>query len=192
MSLLTAVMFVFELTGIGFIPIPPLTVVIMMVPVMIGAVRHGKGAGAFLGFVFGVTSMMQCFNGKVPLGTFIFSISPFLTIVLNVGVRVLVGFLTGLIYQLIKNLDKNKTWSYAVAGMSGSLMNTVFYMTTLVVFFGSLSETQGAFGISGLSKTAFLLAAFGAVAFQAAAEAVVCTFIGGTVAKVADRFVKYS
>lgn len=191
LALLTAVMFVFELTGIGYIPIPPLTLSIMALPVVIGAVTMGKGAGVTLGFVFGVTSMMQCF-GKNLLGTFLFSSFPLRTIAVNVGVRILVGFFTAVLYEFYKKHDKRGYWSYIAAGATCALLNTILYMGALALIFGAVPEVQEAFLIpSGelVSIGTFFLIAMGIVLINAIVEAVVSAVAGGTLAKVLDKLV---
>lgn len=191
LALLTAIIFIFELTGIGFIPVPPLTLVIMMIPVIIGAVTMGKSAGAILGGMFGITSMMQCF-GKNALGTFLFGLNPFFTIVTNVGVRVLVGFLTALTFRILKKHFKSKLWVYMATGLIGSLLNTLIYIGTLVLLFGSVPEVQEAFGNAGelVSLGSFFLIAMGVVIINAVVEAAVCAVIAGSAAKVIDQNIK--
>lgn len=188
LAVLAAIMFMLELTGIGYIPLGPLSVVIMMVPVIVGAVTMGVGASTFLGFVFGITSMMQCFKGH-PLGSALLALDPYSTMVLNVGVRVLVGFLTGLIYRLIKKFDKRKTWSYAVTGLAGSLLNTVLYMFTLVLLFKDAEVLQDMLGTGSAPLLTFFGIAMAGVGLGALAEAGVCTVIGGIIAKILDKTV---
>lgn len=187
LGLLTAIIFLFELTGIGYIQLTALSVTIMMIPVAIGAITMGKTAGAVLGLMFGVTSMMQCF-GKNPLGVLILSINPFYTVVLNVGVRVLVGFLTAVIFRALIRVDKTRVWSFAASALAASLMNTALYLTTLVVLFGGEPQVQEALG--GAGGMVLLGALFATSAVSAIAEAAVCMAVGGTVAMALARQLK--
>lgn len=194
LALLTAIIFVFEMTGIGFIPIYPFEIVIMMVPVIIGAVSLGKGAGAFLGGMFGITSVMQCF-GKSAVGMLILSMNPFYTVVLNIGVRVLVGFLTGLAFEIFKKYDKTRIWSYILTGLFGSLLNSFLYIFTLALFFGGTAKVQTelnliAEGEQAVAFGTFFITVFLAVLVNVIVEAVACSVIGGTAAKAVDGYLK--
>lgn len=194
LALLTAIIFIFEITGIGFIPVYPFEIVIMMVPVIIGAVTLGKGAGAVLGGMFGITSMMQCL-GKSAVGMLMLSLNPFYTVVLNIGVRVLVGFLTGLAFEILIKFDKTKLWSYMLTGLIGSLLNSLLYVSAMAFLFSGVPEVQTELqiiseGQQAVSFGAFFIVVFSAVLVNVAVEAVTCSLIGGTAAKAVDRYLK--
>ena len=53
---LVAIMLLLELTGLGMIKTAGLEITIFLVPVIVGAIVMGPGAGAFLGGVFGCIS----------------------------------------------------------------------------------------------------------------------------------------
>jgi len=191
LGILTAVIFLFDITKIGYIPITPPTVSIMMIPVAIGAMTCGKTGGTIMGLVFGISSMIQCFTGNA-LGALILSVNPLYTVVLNVGVRVLVGFLTGLIFEVLNKRDKTKIWSYGVTACAASVLNSVIYVPVLVVLFGGSVEFQRMFTGENAEKTAlgaFFAIVLGILLVSMIIEAVACTVIGGAVAKVVNNYV---
>ena len=90
LAVLTAILLVLEFTGIGMIKTPGLEFTVMQVPVIIGAIVMGPAAGGILGGVFGLLSFWECF-GKSQFGAALLSINPFLTFLVCVPTRVLMG-----------------------------------------------------------------------------------------------------
>ncbi|MDE6030185.1 MAG: ECF transporter S component, partial [Oscillospiraceae bacterium] len=122
LGMLAALMIVMEFTGIGIIPIGfGFEITILMIPVVIGAMAVGKGGGAILGGVFGLLSLWECF-GKSAFGTFLFGINPFATILICLVPRILAGFLSGMVFELLKKHDKTKLLCYGGAALTGSLV----------------------------------------------------------------------
>ena len=59
LAMFCGVLLVMGVTGIGFIPLPVIKATTMHIPVILGAVLLGPGAGAVLGGVFGLCSIWQ-------------------------------------------------------------------------------------------------------------------------------------
>ena len=57
LAMFCGVLLVMGVTGIGFIPLPVIKATTMHIPVILGAVLLGPGAGAVLGGVFGLCSI---------------------------------------------------------------------------------------------------------------------------------------
>jgi uncharacterized membrane protein len=188
-AVLVAIMMVLDLTGIGYIPIASgIEITLMMIPVIIGAITCGKWASTLLGAVFGLTAVILCLTGKSPLGVICFQINPFATVVMDIVGRAAVGFLTGLVFECLSKLDRHKLWSYAAAGVVGSVFNTVQFVVLVSLVFGGdpvFQKGTESFGLSltGLSVWAVMGVFFGVVAIQAAIEAVTCALLGGSIAK---------
>ena len=73
-GILTAITFLLGLTPIGYIPLPTMKITILCIPVLIGVLLEGLGVGIWLGFVFGLTSLIQIFMGD-PMGMFLINLS---------------------------------------------------------------------------------------------------------------------
>ena len=100
-GMLSAVSIFLGLTGLGFIPIPPVKATIMHIPVIIGAIVEGPVVGSLVGLVFGLFSMYQNFTAPGPT-SFIFW-NPIIALV----PRVLIGITAYYIYAFLKNkIDK--------------------------------------------------------------------------------------
>ena len=142
LAMLSGILLIMSYTPLGYLNIGPLAISLNMIPVAIGAVALGPGGGAFLGAVFGITSCLQCvgIGGTSAMGVILFEISPVLAMVQRFVPRALAGFLTGVVYQL---LEKH-TWriSAYVAGFCAALLNTVLFMTALVLLFGNTEYLQ--------------------------------------------------
>ena len=129
---------------ISFLPIKTmgLEITLSMVPVAVGAVCFGPAAGAYLGGVFGLVSFLQCL-GYSPFGAVLLSINPWLPLLVCLPTRILAGWLTGWIFRGFSKLPKGKAVGYPVACLAAALLNTVFFMTTLVLCFYNTEYIQG-------------------------------------------------
>lgn len=160
LSLLLAIEIIMAFTPLGMVQIPPVSITIMHIPVIIGGVLMGYGAGAFLGGAFGVLSMIRAtfaaagpvdlaFNPAVsgnPLGSILMAILP----------RVALGLLAALVYRLLK---KHSTPSFAIcaAAVVASLAHSFGVLALLSILFATfpLSEVFGIIiGFNGILELA--------------------------------------
>ena len=74
MALFLAIEIILVVTPLGYIPIGPLNATTMHIPVIIAGIVLGKKAGAELGFVFGLTSLIKA---TIQPGITSFCFSPF-------------------------------------------------------------------------------------------------------------------
>lgn len=93
--------------------------------------------------------------------------------------RILEGWLCGLIFQAVKRISKNG--AYIVASLSCPLLNTLFFMGSLVLFFYNTDYIQGI--ASGLGAANPLLFVVLFVGLQGAIEAAACTILGSAVSR---------
>jgi uncharacterized membrane protein len=182
LAVLVAILLLLEVTGLGYLPVSALTLTIMQIPVVVGAIVLGPTAGTVLGTVFGLTSFFQCF-GKNAFGVALMSINPFLTFVVCVVPRVLMGFLCGVIFKALAKKDRTKWVSYGVASLSGAVLNTVFFMVALMLCFGQTEYIQNMMG--GMNIIPFVIAFVG---LQGLVEAIVCFVAGTAVSKALSVF----
>lgn len=147
-ALLIAIMAIMAFTPLGYIKIGVVQMTLMCLPVAAGIFFGGKKTGILLGFVFGLTSFIQCF-GMDSFGTTLFSMSPVKTALMCFVPRMLMGFLAGLVFELLMKSKLNNIVSYAVMSLIIPMLNTLFFVTTFIVFFKgtelftSLEETFG-------------------------------------------------
>ena len=184
LALFTAVIIIMAFTPLGYIRIgASLSIALIVIPVTVGAINLGPLAGAILGGIFGLTSLAQCF-GIDPFGTALFGINPIGTIILCMVPRILMGWLTALIFQAIKKVDKTKHLPHLVGNLAGPVLNTVLFMTTLVIFFYNTDYIQSfveEFGTNGV--IAFVLAFVG---INAIVEVIVSLLLGSAITKTLE------
>ena len=135
-----------------------------------------------LGGVFGLTSFIQCF-GMSTFGAALLNINPFLTFLVCMVPRVLMGYLSGVIFQLLHRGGKTKILSFAVSSLSGAVLNTVFFVTMLMLLFGSSDYMMSMRGGMGLLS---FLAAF--VGINGLVEAIVAFILGTAISKALVQF----
>ena len=127
MALLTGIILLLAFTPLGYIRTFGLEITLIVVPVTVGAVTLGPPAGAALGAVFGITSFLQCF-GMSPFGTVLMGINPAATFIVCVVSRVLMGWLTGVLYQAFKKAAFLSKAALVLANLIGPLLNTEYVL----------------------------------------------------------------
>lgn len=185
-ALLSAVIIVMAFTPLGYLKTAGVEITFIMIPVVIGAATIGPSAGAFLGGVFGVTSFMQCF-GMSPFGTTLMGINPVLTFIVCIVTRILAGFIAGLLFKAISKIGKEKLGA-TVASLAGPLLNTFFFMLSIVLFFSKTDYIIGIMDALGAKNIIHFVALF--VGVQGLIEAGVCFVVGTAVSLAVLRSLK--
>lgn len=148
-GLLSGISIFLSLTPLGYIPILPIPPTIMHVPVIIGAIIEGPLVGAFIGGIFGLSSMIRAFMTPTPTN-FIFW-NP----IISIGVRILIGLVSGYVYKAMKN----KSSGVAITAVAGSLTNTIGVLGLAYIFY--ISRYAAGLGVSEAAATTFLLTVVG-------------------------------
>lgn len=192
-ALLVAIIILLEITNLGYPKLGIIEFSIMTIPVVIGAITCGPLVGTILGGVFGLTSFIECF-GKSAFGATLLSINPFFTFIVCMIPRVLMGFLVGLIFKGLSRFDRHNWWSMAVSSFAGAFLNTLLFMSSLVIFFGnsefikSLSlKLPWSDGVISIGENIFLfILAF--VGVNAIFELIATTVVGTVICKPLAKF----
>ncbi len=138
---------------LGYIPLGFTRATIIHIPVIIGSILLGPVYGGFLGFVFGLTSLVNntlnptltsfVFTPFYSLGTYS---GNFWSLVICFLPRILVGIVPHYVYKGAKKFKDNDVFALGLAGVAGSLTNTLLVMNLIYVFFGesyaSVKETD--------------------------------------------------
>lgn len=177
MALLTAIILLMAFTPLGYLRTGVVEITFIMIPVVVGAILMGPGAGAILGGVFGLTSFIQCF-GMSALGAMLLQVNWFFTFVVCFVPRVLTGWLAGLIFKALYKVDKTRLVSFAVASLSGAVLNTIFFVGSLELLF--YNTVLGMAAESGISVLAFLLSF---VTLNSVLECAACLIVGTAISK---------
>ena len=188
LALLVAILLVLNYTPLGYLQIGPLSASLLTVPVAIGAMTMGPTAGAILGGVFGAVSFYDAVTGASAMTGALFQVSPVNTFILCVGMRVLMGLCTGLIFNAVKNFDKPGTWSYIVSAMCAPALNTLFFMGYIVLAFYGCDYVQNLVSVKGAANPLMFVVLL--VGVQGVAEFLVSGILGGIVARAVAKFLK--
>lgn len=158
-ALFTAIIVIMAFTPLGYIPLVVINATIIHIPVILGALFLGPKKGAFLGFVFGLTSFINNTFKAATASAFVFSpvlaynmdgvAGVFKSLYICFVPRILVGVVPYFIYMLIRRVVKGEQ-------KTGKIV--VDMLASLILF---------------ISVRAFLIRLF-----PEALSAVVCTFIG--------------
>ena len=128
-GVLAAISIMLSMTPLGFIPIGPTNATIMHIPVIIGAVIEGPVVGAAVGLIFGLTSLFKAFT-EPTITSFCF-MNP----IISVLPRVLIGIVAYYVYTGIHKLTKRIYLSGFIAGVVGSLTNTIGVMGLIYILY---------------------------------------------------------
>jgi len=139
-ALMAAIVILLANTPLGMIPLPVTKATTVHVPVILGSVMLGPMAGAILGGVFGICSLIS--NTIAPTLTS-FAFSPFMSttgfvgalkaIWISVGCRILIGVVAGWLWIILKKLKVNNSIALPVVGFVGSMCNTIFVMGSIYI-----------------------------------------------------------
>lgn len=185
LGLLTGILLLMSFTPLGYFHTFGLDISLMMIPVGIGAMLIGPKAGAWLGFIFGATSFYQAMAGSSAFSTMLFNINPFYAFLLCIPTRMLMGFLTGVIFQAARKLDKKKTVCFFVGGFFAAFLNTVFFMSVLILCYWNTEFIQGINETLGTLNPLLFVVAF--VGVNGALEMPASCIVGGVVSKAVSR-----
>ena len=143
LGLMTALLLLMSFTPLGYLNIGPLAITFNVIPVAVSALALGPVGGLIAGSVFGLTSFLQAIGvgGVSMLGSTLFSINPFFSILLCFVPRMLDGFLLGYIFRSVSKL--NRVAACFVTGFAAAFLNTLFFMSALILLFGQTEYMQG-------------------------------------------------
>ena len=185
-ALMAAIVIVLANTPLGMIQLPVIKATTVHIPVIIGAILLGPSAGAILGGVFGICSLIS--NTMAPT-LLSFAFSPFMSttgipgalkaVWISVGCRILIGVAAGWLWILLKKLRVSQVIALPVVGFVGSMVNTVTVMGSIYFLFaqqyaeaqnvgvtavwGLIMGTITASGIPEAAAAAILVLALGKV-----------------------------
>lgn len=177
---------------LGYIRLFAISATTLHIPVIIGSVLFGPASGAFLGFIFGLTSFINatfnpgltsfCFSPFSPIGH-----GNFFSLIVCFVPRILIGITAYYAFAALMKLLPGKrsareTIALPAAGIVGSLTNTIFVMGGIYIFFGTqYAETLNIGG-------ALIAAIMGIVLSNGVPEAIVCAILVTIVGKALLHF----
>lgn len=187
-SILTALIIVMSFTPLGYLKIGTVEITFLPIPVAVGAIILGPWWGLFFGTVFGVTSFLQCFGMSV-FGTALMGVNPVYTFILCLVPRLLVGFLTGLIYKLFCKFDKKRFFAVSVSAVMAAIINTLFFTVLFVIFFCNADLSGNESLPLNFSQMTIMELVLLIVTVNSVVEIIACGAFGAAISKTLAAFV---
>ena len=191
LAILVAIIFLLTFTPLGYLTIGPIAATTIQMPVIVGAVLMGPGAGLTLGLFFGLSAIIKVLTmpGADPFATMALSHAPLQYLLVCVGSRVLMGWLSGLLAAGLKKIpalrDGRTVIGYGITGFMGSLMNTVFYLGSLWLLCAEVIAAYYGIDLSGVGKLVM-----GTAVGAGIPEAIVSCVVVGAVCKALEVIFK--
>lgn len=194
MGLLIAIQLVLTFTPLGFIQTPVIKATTLHIPVIIAGVLLGPLAGGICGAVMGIMSIYT--NSVAPtLTSFVFTPfyslpnyeGNFWSIVVAIVPRICIGVFAAYTFRFFRKLIKKSDLpAFLIAGLVGSMTNTILVMLGIYVFFG---ESYAA--ARGTDFSALFTLIMGVVAvsgtMEAGVAAALSTLIGKPLSKILSK-----
>lgn len=196
LAMLSGVLFVMGMTGIGFIPLPVIKATTMHIPVILGAVLLGPSAGAFLGAVFGSCSIWA--NTTAP-NLLSFAFSPFMSteglsgvaksLWIALGCRILFGWISGWIWKINKKVLKQEYIALPVTAAVATILHTLLVMGS--IYFLLAQQYAEAKNVAISAVFGLVMGTITASGIpEAIAAAILVTVIGKALLHLLDRMKK--
>ncbi|RKJ45160.1 ECF transporter S component [bacterium 1XD8-76] len=150
-ALFTAIIVIMAFTPLGYIPLVVINATIIHIPVILGALFLGPKKGAFLGFVFGLTSFINNTFKAATASAFVFSpvlaaniagvSGIFKSLYICFVPRILVGVIPYFVYILIRGLLKSeqKVWRVVV----NAVISVIFFFSVKAFIDNLMSNRSG-------------------------------------------------
>lgn len=184
-ALMVAIVILLANTPLGMIQLPIIKATTVHIPVIIGAILLGPAAGAILGGVFGICSMLSNTYAPTLLS---FAFSPFLSTTgligaakalwISIGCRILIGVVAGWLWIFLKKIKCPQVIGFALCGFVGSMTNTVTVMGSIYL----LLATQYA-AAKEVAVTAVFGLIMGTVTASGIPEAICATILVALITK---------
>lgn len=190
-ALMAAIVILLANTPLGMIQLPVIKATTVHIPVILGAILLGPLAGAILGGVFGVCSMI---SNTIAPALLSFAFSPFMSMTgimgvlkavwISVGCRILIGVVAGWLWILLKKIRVNPLAALPVVGFAGSMVNTVCVMGS--IYFLLAREYASAKSVAVDAVWGLII---GTVTASGIPEAIAAAVLVAVIGKVLLKFV---
>ena len=143
-GLIIGLIIVMSFTNIGFITITGISITLIHIPVLVGAIVLGKKYGCILGLIFGICSLIMAFMN-------IATNAPFTNPLVSILPRVAFGFLVCPIHDLFKKIIKNNTISTCVTMIVSTFIHTIIVLVPMYIvwrtnFYFGVADYTAQFG----------------------------------------------
>ena len=189
-ALMAAIVVLLANTPLGMIQLPIIKATTVHIPVILGAILLGPAAGAILGAVFGICSMIS--NTVAPT-LLSFAFSPFMSMTgiigavkaiwISIGCRMMIGLAAGWLWMILRKINVNQVITLAITGFIGSMTNTIFVMGSIYFLLAQQYAEVKSVAVNAVWGL-IMATVFGSGIPEAVAAAVLVALIGKVLIKV--------
>lgn len=163
LALLGAIEVILAITPLGLIPLPTISITLLHIPVIIGAILLGPLDGGILGFIMGVCSMAKAIFAPSSATSYLInpftSGNPLASLAMTIIPRILIGVVAGYTYRYLSKTN-TPTWvSVGISAFLGTLTNTVLFLGSLSIFFSSFPLINILALVVGINTVSEMIAA---------------------------------
>ncbi|MFD2212306.1 ECF transporter S component [Metabacillus endolithicus] len=132
LGMLTAIIIIqTSIPFLGYIPIGPLSLTIIQVTVIIAAIVLGTKEGAIIGGIWGMITFIRAFVAPTSVIAPIVFTNPLVSVL----PRILIGVVAAYVFHKMLSKKLNETVRMSIAGVLGSLTNTVLVLGLIYLFY---------------------------------------------------------
>lgn len=192
LALLSSLIVVLAFT-FGYIPLGFMYATIIHIPVIVGAILLGPLEGGILGFVFGLTSLINN-TIKPNITSFVFTpfyslderfAGSFKSIIICFLPRILIGVIAAYLFKALSKTKMKRGASLAITGFVGSMVNTVLVMGGIYLLYGESYALAKGMGFSALFGVIM-----GVVGMNGVPEAIVAAVLTAAITAPLMRYMR--
>lgn len=183
LAMFSAIIILMSFTFLGYLKLAIVQITFLTIPVAVGAIILGPVSGLILGAIFGVTSFIQCLMGD-PFGATLLAINPIFTFIMCLVPRMMVGYIGGLLFKILKS--KNTELAIGVASVSVPVLNTILFITFLMVLFSQSDYIVELIEVLGGGNLVVFFVAF--VGVNGLVEAIACSALSIIISNLLYKF----
>jgi len=131
-AMFTAIIVVLQVVA-TFVRFGAFPITLTLVPIIIAGAVYGVSMGTLMGLVFGLIVTLMVVTGLDPSGATMLNMRPFVTIMVCIVKGALAGFVSALVYKLLK--PKKPTLALILSAAAAPIANTVTFYIVLILFF---------------------------------------------------------
>ena len=180
-ALFSAIVVVLQLLG-AFIRLGPFSISLVLIPIVVGSAVYGKGAGTWLGFLFGVAVLL---SGDAAA---FLAVSVPGTVITVLAKGTLAGLFVDIVYSLL--VKANKYVAVIASAIICPVVNTGIFLLGCKLFFMDTIATWASGTDFGADVASYMI--FGLVGGNFLVELIVNMVLSPVVVRIVDIGVKRS
>ncbi|MEY8319914.1 ECF transporter S component [Lachnospiraceae bacterium 46-61] len=137
-GILIAIELLMSFTSLGYIHIPPISITIAYLPILVAGCLFGPIQSLIIACIFGMASMYKAsaYYSMPTDAVFspLLSGSPISSIILSIGARMLFGFVIGLAFLFVKKRKHYRIWIGVLSAIAPKVHSLIVYTTMGILF----------------------------------------------------------